>query len=158
MNPVVIILLLAIGGAYTVNALNASNTGKKSSIKLLNVDSLKVIGTEFEISATIAIDNPTANPITVKKPYLKVFYNGNEIGNSIPSGEFIPIKANARTTISKVNLRVPMTSVPALVMAVFNSKISEQAISVEVSTVVSGIPIKDTKEFKIADLMKSLKK
>lgn len=153
-----LVLILIAGGLYAANLLNASNTGGKSSIKLLNVDSLKLIGTEFEISASVAIDNPTPNSITIKKPYLRLFYNGKEKGNSIPSGEYIQIKKNARTEINKVNLRIPMTSVPALVMAVFNSKKSESVISLEVVTEVSGVPVTDKQEFKIEDLMKAFKK
>ena len=158
MNPLAWIALLGAGSLFVLNAINASNTGAKSSIKLLNVDSLKIIGTEFEISCSIAIDNPTSNPISIKKPYIKVFFNDNEIGNSIPSGEFILVKGNARTVINKINLRIPFTSVPALVVAVFNNKATEQEIRIEVSTVVSGFEIKDTRKIKVSDLVKLLKK
>lgn len=158
MNPLVLILLLTVGGALAAKAINASNTGNNSTIKLLNVDSLKTVGTEIEISATIAIDNPTSGTVTIKKPYLKLIYNGNDVGNSLPNAEYVPIKANARTVIKNVNLRLPLTSVPTIALAIFSSKISEQTISIEVATVVNGFPVKDKRDFKIADLIKVLKK
>ena len=156
MNPLALILLLTIGGVFAANAANAISTGNKSSIKLMNVDSLKTIGAEFEIVASIVIDNPTSKSITIKKPYLKLYYNGNDVGNSLPSTEYISVKANARTPL-KVNLRIPFTSVPVLVLAAFNGKGSTQMISVEVLTTVSGFTLKDKTDYKIADLVKLLK-
>lgn len=156
MNPLVLILLLGVG-AFAANAAVTSNTGNKSSIKLLNIVSFKTIGTEFEIVASIAIDNPTTGSIKLKKPYLKLFYNENEIGTSVPSEEFITIKANGRTP-GNVNLRIPFSSVPVLVMAAFNGKGSEQTIGIEVATKANGLPIKDKRDYKIADLLKLLKK
>lgn len=158
MNPLVLILLLGIGGAFAAKAIGASNTGNNSTIKLLNIDSLKPVGTEIEISATIAIDNPTSGRITIKKPYLKLFYNGKDIGNSLPDNEYVPVNANARTVIKNVNLRLPLTSVPSIALAIFSSKVSEQTVGIEVSTVVNGFPIKDKRDFKIAELLNVLKK
>jgi len=158
MNPIVLILLIGIGGVFAVSAANAANTGDKSSIKLLNVDSVKVIGTEIELTASIAIDNPTANPISIKKPYLKMFFSGSEVGNSLPSGEYVLVKGNARTVINNVNLRIPILSVPTIASALFQNKESGATIKLEVHTVVSGFAVKDAKEFKISDLVGLIKK
>jgi len=157
MNPLVLILLIGVG-AFAISGAKAANTGIKSTIKLLSLDSFQIIGSEFVLSATVAIDNPTNNSITIKQPYLKLLFNGSEIGNSIPTSKTVVVKANDRTPIPNINLRMSFTSVPTIAVAILNNKQTGQAVILETATAVNGIAIKDTKAYKISDLVNLAKK
>lgn len=157
MNPLLLIVLLGIG-AFALTGANAANTAKRSTIKLLSIDSFQIIGSEFVLAASVAIDNPTNNNLTVKQPYLKLLFNGSEIGNSIPSAKTVLIKANDRTPIPNVNLRMSFLSVPTIAVAVLNNKQTGQSVMLETATVVNGITVKDVKTYKIADLVNLAKK
>lgn len=157
MNPLLLIVLLGVG-ALALSGASAANTAKKSTIKLLSLDSFQIIGSEFVLAVSVAIDNPTNNSLTVKQPYLKLLYNGSEIGNSLPSAKTVVIKPNDRTPIANINLRMPFLSAPAIAVAVLNNKQTTQSVILETATVVNGIPVKDVRTYKISDLVNLAKK
>ncbi len=154
MNPLYIIFILGVSAIAVANAVATSKAGNKSSIKILNLDRFRSVGSEFEISLTIAIDNPTMNNLNIKKPYLTAYYNEREVANSLPSGEMINVKGNSRTVIKNVNIRIPFSNLPALVGAVFSKKFSDQAISLKVESTANGFSVSDKKDFKFAEIIK----
>jgi LEA14-like dessication related protein len=147
MNPLWLILLVG-GGALYFSKLN--NTGEQLSITILNLSGLKFGSGALQFSVNIAIDNPTNTSITIKQPNIKAFYNGNEVGNTIPSGKRISIKANDRTPIDPINLQIPFSNLPSVVMSLFTRTGTDKlAFDIEVSTEVNGIPISKRKTLSI---------
>lgn len=147
MNPLWLILLLGGGALY---ASKLSNTGKSLSITILNVQTFKVVNGALQLAVNIALDNPTNNSITIKKPYIKAYYQDNEVGNSLPSEERIKIDANARTVMKDVNIQIPFSNLPSVVMSLFTGGEKKKlSVDIEVETEVNGIPITKRKTFSV---------
>lgn len=147
MNPLWLILLVG-GGALYFSKLN--KTGEKLSLTILNIETFKVIGGALQLAVNIALDNPTNNSITLKKPYLKAYYNEAEVGNSLPSGERIKINANARTVIKNVSIQIPFSNLPGVAMSFFtNTGDKKMTFDLEIITEVNGIPITERKTFSV---------
>jgi hypothetical protein len=138
MNPLV--LLALAGGALYLSRLK--KTGDKLSVTILNIHSFKLTGGALQIALSIAVDNPTNTKLTLKKPNIKVFHNGNEVGNTIPSEERIVVEANNRTPLPPIAVQIPLLNIPSIAMSVL-TKLGAEKISFEfeVSTDVNGIPI-----------------
>jgi hypothetical protein len=136
MNPLWLILLLG-GGALYVSKLN--NIGKRLSITILNVETFKIVNGALQLSINIALDNPTNSSITIKKPYIKTFYQENEVGNSLPSDDTIKIESNARTVMKNINIQIPFSNLPTVALSLLSNKKNKINIDVEISTDVNGI-------------------
>lgn len=147
MNPLWLILLVG-GGALYFSKLN--RTGESLSVTILNIETFKVVGGALQLAINIALDNPTNNSITIKKPYLKAFYNDAEVGNSLPSGERIKINTNSRTVINNVSIQIPFSNLPGIAMSFFtNTGDKKITLDIEVITEVNGIPVTEKKTFSI---------
>ena len=147
MNPIWLILLVG-GGALYFSKL--AKTGNNLSITILNIHTFKIVGGALQIAVNIALDNPTDNSITIKMPYLKAFFNEEEVGNSLPNGERIKVLANSRTVIEKVSIQIPFSNLPGVVMSWFSNPGEKKImLDIEVSTEVNGIPIKEKKTFSL---------
>ncbi len=143
MNPLWLILLVS-GGALYFSKLN--ETGNNLSITILNIDTFKIVSGALQLAVNVALDNPTNNSITIKKPNLKAFYKGNEVGNSLPSGEKIKINANSRTLMKDINIQIPFSNLPSVVMSLItNSGTKNIAFDIEINTQVNGISITQKK-------------
>ena len=148
MNPLCLILLVG-GGALYFSKL--SNAAKRISITILNIDTFKIVGGALQLSVNIALDNPSDINIILKKPNVKAFYKENEVGNSIPSEEKISVKANARTVMKQINIQIPFSKMPNVVMSLFPVTTGKKnlAFGIEVSTKVNGIVITEKKTLSI---------
>jgi len=146
MNPLIWLLILG-GGAYAVSKL--SETGDKISISITGINLPKLKNGALIVSANVAIDNPTDTSLTIKKPYLKAFYNDAAIGNSVPSTEKVTIKANDRTTIKDMNIQIPISNLPGIAASLFTGQIPKLSLDVEVSTEINGIPYISKKHFEL---------
>ncbi len=148
MNPLWLILLVG-GGALYFSKLN--ETGKQLSITILNISLFKIASGALQLFINVALDNPTDNSITIKKPYLKAFYKGNEVGNSLPSGEKIQIKANSRTVMKDINIQIPFSNLPSVLMSLLNVSGEKKNLSfdIEINTEVNGIKITEKKTLSI---------
>ncbi len=155
MNPLLLILLVG-AGLYALTGAKVSNTVSQSSIKFMGIDSIKVEGGEIVITSSIAIDNPTSNTLTVKQPFVTLNYNGAEAATSKASSKTYTIKANDRSSM-KIDLRVPFGNLPALALAILNKSQESKYILIDTSTVINGLNVKDSKAYKIGDLVKLLK-
>ena len=143
MNPLWLILLVG-GGALYFSKIN--ETGNNLSITILNIDTFKIINGALQLSVNVALDNPTNNSITIKKPYIKAFYKGSEVGNSLPSGEKIKINANSRTVMKDINIQIPFSNLPSVLTSLItNSGTKNIAFEIEVNTQVNGIFLKQKK-------------
>lgn len=142
--------LLLGGGAYGLSKLfKTANTGKKLSVTVMNVDKPKLKNGAIQLSVNVALDNPTDSALNLKKPYLTVYYNGNEVGNSIPSNERIKIKANDRTIIKGINVQISFLKLGTLVISLISGKMPKLAIDVHVKTEANGIPYTDKQHFQL---------
>jgi hypothetical protein len=147
MNPLWLILLVG-GGALYFSKLK--NTGENLSLTLLNIDSVKITAGSLQLAVNIAVDNPTDNTINIKMPYLKAFFEGDEVGNSLPNGTRINILANSRTVINKVNLQIPFSNIPSLISNYMKHDTTKKtSIEFEVSTEVNNLPVTERKTFLI---------
>jgi hypothetical protein len=143
-------LILFGGGAYGISRLiKTSNTGEKSSITISGVNPPKIKNGALFLSVNVAIDNPTNHTMELKKPNLKAYYNGKEVGNSIPSNERIPIKANDRTTIKGINIQIPFLKLGSLVLSLVTGNMPKMAFDVALSTEADGIAYNDKKHFEL---------
>jgi hypothetical protein len=158
MNPVTIILLLTVVGAFSAHALTTKNAGDKTEIKILNLVGIKTVGTEFEIILDVAADNYSQKNITITDPIIKVFFgNSSPVATSNPSDKKYTIEKKKRKPL-QLRIRVPFISLPVLFGAIFNKKVSEKQIKFEVSTKANGLPTKSEKSYPINDLVKLFKK
>lgn len=145
MNPLWLIVLLG-GGALYFSKL--SHTGKSLSITILNVQTFKIVNGALQLAINVAFDNPTNTSITITKPNIKAYYQGNEVGNSLPSDEKIKIEANARTVMKDVNIQIPFSNLPSIVLSLFTGGEKKKlSIDIEVSTEVNGILFSKRKTF-----------
>lgn len=156
MNAYLMIGLIAFS-ALALKGATVATTAKKCTIKILSIDSFNLEGVEFVLSVTAAIDNPTSNDLIVKHPYLKLLYNGSEIANSRPSVVNVLVKGNERTKIPGLNIRMSLSAIPTLAVAVFDKKQTAQDITLETATIINGIPVTDVKPYSIASLVKMIK-
>ena len=143
-------LVLFGGGAYGISKLlKANNTGGKTSVTVSGVNPPKIKNGSLVLSVNIAFDNPTDHTMSLKKPNLTAFYNGKEVGNSIPSEERTDIKANDRTVIKGINIQIPFLKLGGLALVLVTEKIPTMAFDISMSTEADGIPYKDTKHFEV---------
>lgn len=153
MNPIAKIigaLVLFGGGAYGISQLTkTARTGKKISISVTGVDPPQLKNGSVILKVNVAFDNPTENALSLKKPYIKAFYNGQEVGNSIPSDERIQIKANDRTTIKGINIQVPFLKLGKLAVDLITGSVPKMEFDIEVSTEANGIPYTDKQHFEV---------
>lgn len=155
MNSLLFILVAGISAALALHVTGVKSVGENASLKIMSLDTFRIIGAELEVSISIAVDNPTAQSIAISQPYLSLFYNNKQIGNSLPSGGFKKITAKTRTIIKDINLRIPLSSVPVLLSAMLGKKLDEQKIGIQVDVVAGGLGIRDKKEFLLKELIKS---
>ncbi len=143
-------MVLFGGGAYGISKLaNASNTGKKISVNITGVNPPKIKNGALSLSVNVALDNPTAHTLKLKKPYLIAYANGSQVGTSIPSEEKIDISANQRTTITGINIQIPFIKLGAYALSLLTGKIPKMAFDIEVKTVADGIPYTDKQHFEV---------
>lgn len=143
-------LALFGGGAYGLTKLlKTGNTAKKMSVTVMSANKPKIKNGALHLSVNVAFDNPTNNSLKLKKPTVTAFYNGNEVGNSIPSNETVTIKANDRTTISGINIQIPFIKMGALLLSLIGGKVPQMLVTIAVHTVANGLPYTDKKDFKL---------
>lgn len=146
-------LALLGGGAYGLSKLfggiKTADTGKKMSVTVISLNKPEIQNGALLFSVNVAFDNPTSNPINLKKPTVKVFYNGKEVANSIPSNEYVPIVANDRTIITGINIQIPFLKLGGLLISLIAGNIPKMVIDIAVHAVANGIPYTDKKNFKL---------
>jgi hypothetical protein len=143
-------LVLLGGGAYGISRLlKTSNTAEKSSVTISGINPPKIKNGALFLSVNVAFDNPTDHTMSLKKPYLKAFYNGKEVGNSIPSDERVAIKANDRTVIKGINIQVPFLKLGAIAVSLVTGNIPKMAFDIELKTEADGIPYTDKQHFEL---------
>lgn len=147
-----IIGLLALigGGAYGLSRLlKTGNTAKKMSVTVMSVNKPQIKNGALRLSVNVAFDNPTNDSLKLKKPTLTAYYNGKEVGNSIPSNEQVTIVANDRTTISGINIQIPFIKLGSLLVSLISGNVPKMEIDIAVHTVANGIPYTDKQHFKL---------
>lgn len=146
-------LALLGGGAYGLSKLfggiKTANTGSKMSVTVMSLNKPEIKNGALRLSVNVAFDNPTSNPVKLKKPTVKAYYNGKEVGNSIPSNEYITIVANDRTTIKGINIQIPFLKLGGLLVSLIAGNVPKMAIDIAVHTVANGIPYTDKQNFKL---------
>lgn len=155
MNPLLVILLAGTG-ILLLSGARVANAVTQSSIKLLGIDSVKSEGGEIIIAASVGIDNPTSKKLFVTQPNIKLLYNDSEIVSSKPSAKVVTIVPNERTNL-KLDLRMAFTALPILTVAILNKSQSGQVVVIQTSTTINGISVKDSKTYKISELVKLFK-
>lgn len=144
------ILALLGGGAYGLSRLlRTGNTASKMSVTVMSLNKPQIKNGALRLSVNVAFDNPTNDSLTLKKPTVTAFYNGNEVGNSIPSNETVKIVANDRTTISGINIQIPFMKLGGLLVSLISGKMPKMEIDIAVHTVANGIPYTDKQHFKL---------
>jgi hypothetical protein len=147
MNPLWLIVLLG-GGALYFSKLK--HTGESLSVTILNIHSFKIVGGAVQVGVNIALDNPTGTSLTIKQPNVKIYYDDNEAGNSIPNNKQIDIKKNDRTPLDTIFIQIPFSNMPGIVLSLLNRNGEKNiAIDVEVNTTVNGLPISQRKTFSV---------
>jgi hypothetical protein len=141
------LVVLSAAGYGISRLLKTNNTGNKTSVSITGVNPPKIQGAAIVLAVDVAFDNPTKDNLVLMKPYLTAIYNGNEVGNSAPSGETISIKANERTIIKGINLQIPISKIGALAVTLFQSKVKKLALDIIVKTIANGIPYTDKEHF-----------
>lgn len=145
--------LLLGGSVFGLSKLTklakTANTGKQMSVNITGVDPPKIKSGALQLSVNVTFDNPTNNVINMKKPYLTAFYNGKEVGNSIPSQEYTPIKANDRTTIKGINIQIPFLKLGGIVVQLIMGKVPKMAFDIKVITYVNGFRYTDNQHFEL---------
>ena len=169
MNKTVKILLgtgaATVLVAGVVHVVKTSNTADKIDVDFENYSltpkSLKGLG-KFSIPQVVIfktdaiINNPTHDDLVISKPYLKVFYNGKQVGNSTASEETINLKANGVSTIKDLEVEFRalnlLTSVPDFLLYLFaRLKGAKPAKKIQIQMLVdaNGIATTQTKEILI---------
>lgn len=143
-------LVLFGGGAYGISRLiKTTNTTDKTSITVSGVNPPKIKNGALVLSVNVAFDNPTNHTMSLKKPNLIAYYNGKEVGNSIPSDERTLIKANDRTIIKGINIQIPFIKLGSIVLSLVTGKIPKMAFDIALNTEADGISYTDKKHFEI---------
>ncbi|HWY11799.1 MAG TPA: hypothetical protein VN026_10765 [Bacteroidia bacterium] len=156
MNPLFYILVFGLGIfalAKTGDLAKTAITAGQLSVRILSVDKLKSIAGGLELSFSIAIDNPSNRTLSLKKPYIRILMNGNEIANSSPSGIITTIKANDRTTIKGISIGVPYSNIPSVFIALTANKKTNAVITIEIKLEADGIKATDSRNYKLDDLI-----
>lgn len=141
--------LVFAGAALGINKLfKASRTGNRISINISSVNTPKLKGGSLILGVNVALDNPTSHTLNLKKPFLTAFKDGKEIGNSYPSSEIIPIKANDRTVITGINLEIPVIKLGLEAASLLlTGKLSKISLDILMRTEADGIPYTDKQHF-----------
>ena len=143
-------LVLLGGGAYGISRLlKTNNTADKTSVTVSGINPPKIKNGALVLSVNVALDNPTDHTMSLKKPYLKAFYNGKEVGNSIPSDERVAVKANDRTVIKGINIQIPFLKLGAIAVSLVTGTIPKMAFDIELKTEADGIPYTDKQHFEL---------
>lgn len=156
MNPLVYIALLSFGIyalAKSTDVVQTGMTAKQLSVRILSIDKLKSIAGGLELAFSLAIDNPTNKSLSIKKPYIRILMNGNEVANSTPSGTITTIKANDRTTLKGVSIGLPYSNIPAVFIALTSNKKTNTIVTIEVKVEADGIRATDSRNYKLDDLI-----
>lgn len=156
MNPLFYIALFSFGIfalAQSAHVVQTGITAKQLSVRILSVDKLKSISGGLELSFSVAIDNPTTKTLSIKKPYIRILMNGNEIANSTPSGTITAIKANDRTTLKGINIGLPYSNIPSVFIALTGNKKTNAIITIEIKIEADGIKATDSRNFKLDELI-----
>ncbi len=156
MNPLFYIALFSFGIfalAQSAHVVQTGVTAKQLSVRILSIDKLRSIAGGLELSFSIAIDNPTNKSLSLKKPYIRVLMNGNEVANSTPSGTITTIKANDRTTLKGISIGLPYSNIPSIFIALTGNKKTNAIITIEITVEAGGLKATESKNFKLDELI-----
>lgn len=157
MNPLFYIALFSFGIfalAQSAHVVETGITAKQLSVRILSVDKLKSIAGGLELSFSIAIDNPTNKSLSLKKPYIRILLNGEEIANGTPSPTVSVLKANERTVIKGISIGIPYSNIPGILIALTGNKKTNAIITIEVKLEAGGIKATESRNYKLDDLIK----
>jgi hypothetical protein len=178
MNPITKITLGLVGGASAVmlySMFNTANAADKFDFKierfsqrkgiklkslledLLKLNFNKVLAhTDVVFDVAMSVQNPTNVDVQISHPYLKVFYNGTQIGNSTASGKTHMIKSksvshidNIEVTLAGVSMFSVMPDYAKYLLNRFNGSKSARSIKVKTLLEVNGNSIQNDTEVKI---------
>lgn len=137
-----------VAGAFGFSRIaKTGNTGKRSSVTLVNVDAPKIKNGAVVLSVNIAIDNPTEHTMNLKKPTLVVYFQNKQVGNSIPSDEYTAITANDRKIIKGINIQIPFANLGTLALELITGNTPKMSFDISMYTIADGIPYHDKKHF-----------
>jgi hypothetical protein len=156
MNPLFYIALFSFGIfalAQSAHVVQTGVTAKQLSVRILSVDKLKSIAGGLELSFSVAVDNPTNRSLSLKKPYIRVLMNGNEVANSTPSGIITTLKANERTNLKGLSVGLPYSNIPTIFIALTSNKKTSAIITIEIKLDAEGIKATDSRNYKLDDLI-----
>lgn len=142
-----LVWLLLGGGALYLWRLKRA--GDKISITVLNIGKVTFNLGAITVYVNIAVDNPTGTTLTMRQPNLKLFIEGNEVGNSIPTDEIKTIQANGRTIIKDINIQIPFLNLPGALSDLLTNGLTGKTVKIVAETKVNGIAYKNEKEFKL---------
>lgn len=116
--------LILIGAGATligtaVFLLKTSYTGDSLNILIARVYYKSGIGNPI-YAANITISNPTENNITITRPELKAFLQGEQVGSSIPSQEVFNIKSKSKAEINNIEFQLEGLSLVKMVPDIFS--------------------------------------
>lgn len=139
--------IVLAGGAYLVYRL--VHTGGKLSINVASINSPSFRDGAVVLSVNATVDNPTSQSLRIKKPYLTIDYNGNEIANSKTSDEYIAIKANDRAKIKDLNIQVPFLKLGAAMIKLVSGQSAGITLDVTVHSEIGGVAFSQTKHINL---------
>jgi hypothetical protein len=124
---------------------------------LLKLNFDKVIAhTDVVFDVAMSVQNPTNVDVEITHPYLKVFYNGVQIGNSTANGKTHMIRSksvshidNIEVTLVGINLFSVMPDYAKYLLERFNGNKSSRSIKVKTLLEVNGNSIQNDTEVKI---------
>jgi hypothetical protein len=153
MNPLLIILLLSAGAFYLTQGVEVSEKEiLRCSIKVLSLDSIKFDGRLGDtLRLSIGVDNPTNYTFSTKQVNVKLLYEDSEVSNSSTGNIAFGLKANERTLIS--NVQIGVSYISDLNTDSLFEKNKKKEWKLEVSATIKGVEIKNTKTYKITDLL-----
>jgi hypothetical protein len=172
------LILTVVGGASAFMLFSLANTSKaankldfkidafrqKSGIKLKSVleDIIKLkfdsLLTKYNVvfDVDLSVQNPSNTDIEVTHPYLKVFYNGVQIGNSAASPAVHLIKAKAKSYIKNIEVDLigkdlfsVMPDYVKYLLGRFNGNKSTRSLKVLTLIELNGISMQQETEVKI---------
>ncbi len=147
MNRLIKITAIALAGGGLYYLLSRDRTGKRASVSIIHLDPPIISGGKILLKGTVAIDNPTSGSPVIKTPSLKIYYNGNEVGNSIPDARTHTILPNDRTEIKDVNVQLPLSNLPGIFINLVSGNNTKINFTVEVNVTIDGIPYTHRQEF-----------
>ncbi len=117
-------IIAAIFGISKVNRLRKA--GQEISIRLARINKLDVGGTGIggyvKFTVDVLVSNPTNEVLKVRIPAAKIFFNGNEIANTVPIATATTVAASSQKEINGIVFQVPYQKV-------FNSGLLLNALS-----------------------------